>query len=219
MLPADAHVGSRGFRLALEQLNLPNTKKWFEQFSREVLHMPAVSALTMANNIQTSLADELKTRKFFAFDPEDDRYYERCDLAGAAFRDNWKSSNDELKNAGNCLVFGCWTSSVFHSMRALEHGLIVMEKTIPTTPPTNPNQNTWGNRLQRIKQAVDAKGPAWPERQFYEQSQSFFWAAKSGIRDETMHLGVSAKYEKPEAVSILDATSAILRHLATKLKE
>jgi hypothetical protein len=108
-------------------------------------------------------------------------------------------------------------------MRATEVGLKVLFTGL-SLPPLKESTWNWGNVLSKIdaeikrRNAISPKDPKWEsEKHFYEEAHAFLAAAKTPIRNSTMH--VASNYDEAGAEIVFNGINAFMSHLATKLKE
>ena len=167
---------------------------------------------------------ESESIKFFLVKPERLKFYENTELAGEQYKSAFPRGNTELIEAGNCLTFDHHTACVFHLMRALEYGLRAVAFGLGLPEPTKGNDRNWGNMLGTIKAKIDTNNSAlradvkWQgEKGFYEKAYAFLEGVRNPIRNSTMH--VESDYDEQGAIDVLNACSAFMRHIATKLVE
>jgi hypothetical protein len=204
-------------------LDLPETSTLSSRIHGEV------EAATIRNDLRHRVESlyelfymQIHLVKFLYVKPETLRVYQNPELAGEGFKLGFTNGNRELTEAGNCLALDRFTACVCHLMRALEIGLTSLERQLGIVAPAKGAENTWGKILGRIKDRMDQNDktppPDWAkDREFYQKAYSFLQAAKTPLRDSTMH--VKSVYDQESATSVFSVTAEVLRHLATRLAE
>src|SRR5205085_5356579 len=80
------------------------------------------------------------TKKIFMYLPASDaEYYDQEALFGQEVATKFPQANKEIKEAGNCYATGNYTASVFHLMRAVEHGARALVKRLKIRRGTGPD--------------------------------------------------------------------------------
>jgi hypothetical protein len=162
----------------------------------------------------------LKGRLFLYVPPDRAPHYESetslSDVAKKAF----PSAVSELRAARNAYALGLNIASVFHCMRALEHGLHSMAADVRKTFDI---QN-WQNIIDEIEAEIRNEAKALPrgvpknERlQFLSEAATQFLYFKDGWRNYVSH--GRANYEEANAESVISHVTSFLEILAKHLKE
>lgn len=206
----------------LALLSLPMTKVHCERIIANIQNIPPSEMRQMSTNLGNLLFDEIKSKILYLVPPDNLKYYNNTELAGAEFKANFPQGNVELIEAGNCLAFDRYTSCVFHLMRALEHGLKSLEEALNIPSPEKGAERTWGKILERISLRITEYDknppPNWKrDRRFYQEVVAMLSTIKAPYRDATMH--VESTYDEPGASTVFKVGVESLRHIATKLGE
>jgi hypothetical protein len=161
---------------------------------------------------------------FLHLPPEKRDYYQKTNLFGAAFKENFPAANAQIIEAGNCFAFDRFTACAYHLARATEIALRVVFVSLGL-PPRVWSVTKWHDITRRIGGKIEknnvrlANDATWhSERPFYEKVHAFLEAARNPLRNSTMHVDVTY----PDEGSIRPvwlATEAFMRHIATRLKE
>lgn len=166
--------------------------------------------------------DELKGRQFLALEPSKSRYYGQRHQFGRAVSDSFPSANRDIEESGNCFALDRRTACVFHLMRVMEVGLRVTADTLKDTrinPKTNPS---WDSILKKFRQELEKplsmREDEWKtDDVFFSGVAATLMAVKDAWRNPTVH--VESDYDEEQALDILNAVAAFMRHLAKKLHE
>lgn len=170
--------------------------------------------------LQNTLDAELQTRQFFFVPPERADYY--CVGPWFPIDDSlylgkkmesfrsvitaFPSSKNDICEAGNCFALDRPTATVFHLMRVMEAGLKATAKALGAAYTSD-----WGNCFRDIEKHGEQSDP------FFKEAIAYLRSIKTVWRNPTMHIDRS--FSEPEAERILNAVSAFMAHLATRLTE
>lgn len=161
------------------------------------------------------IKDELNSRLFLFVPEHRAPYYEKNDLLSDPSRKAFPLAGQELREAANAYAFGLPTASVFHSMRALEHGLRALATEVGKTFDV---QN-WQNIIDEIESEIGKQGKALPrgapksERlQFLGSAAKEFTYFKDGWRNYVSH--GKASYGEQQALTVMSHTRDFLDRLA-----
>lgn len=133
---------------------------------------------------------------------------------------SFPASFRELHRAGTCYALGQPTASAFHSMRALEPGLVAVAKAFGGISTAHDN---WQTVIEQIESAARKLGQM-PKTQARIDDETFFGSAtahlyfvKNAWRNHVMHARDS--YQDDEAKEIMVQTAGFIRSLSPRLKE
>jgi hypothetical protein len=167
-----------------------------------------------------ALTSELESKLFLFVPGRRSEYYQRDGILPAGAKTSFPSAHAELMEAGNCMATGAYTACVFHCMRALEHGLRVLAKSVGKKFDV---QN-WQNIIEQIESAILhrgktlKKGFAKSKRlQFLSEAAKEFTYFKDGWRNHVSHN--RATYNEEQALATLNHVQSFMTHLASRLKE
>jgi hypothetical protein len=173
--------------------------------------------------LQETFHKETERINLFFVAPEKQPYLLGATHCGEGAQRSLPKANHEVCEAAKCFAVDRYTACVFHLMRALECGLRAVAFGLGLPNPAGGDRN-WGRMLTAIKGKIDnnnkqSKGDAgWQSNhEFYEKAYSFLEAARLPMRNPTMH--IEADYDEQSALDAFNATTAFVRHLATKLSE
>ena len=163
------------------------------------------------------IRSEMETALFLYIPESDAAFFTARPLLAAQARDAFPSAIRDSEEAGKCVALRRSTACVFHLMRVVEVGLKELGRAlgIPYAP-------SWESYLKQIAARLAAewkdKAPEWKaDEPFYRDAAAQLSAVKLAWRNPTMH--VVRHYDGDEAREIYSSVSALMRHLATKLKE
>lgn len=184
----------------------------------------AETILAAANELETRFNDEVKAISLLNLELRKLRFYSATDLFGEEFKVNFPVANGEICEAGKCLALDRYTACAFHLMRAMEIALRVLFTSLGMQPRIL-SVTKWEAITDRIGAKIvkndlqRADDPTWQsEKPFYETAHAFLVAARSPLRNATMHVDVSYA-DEGSILPVWLATEAFMRHIAPKLRE
>jgi hypothetical protein len=198
-----------------EHLQLVNSHKLLET---ALQRMPATEG-ELAVYIEAVIA-ELSSRLFFFVPSHRSTYYERelVQKMISAF----PRASEELRHAGHCYVYGEYTASVFHAMRACEIGLHALAVEIKgITIPIEVSQ--WNNLIESIESQIKLQGQQKKttqrdaDLQFFSSAASQFRYIKDAWRNHVSH--AKQNYDEDQALAVMNHSSDFLNSLADGLSE
>jgi len=146
----------------------------------------------------------------------------------------FKSAVPDIREAGNCLVVGCSTAAVFHSMRAVEWGLRALAAHLGKTSVKCHRRgkvvykplpySEWETILNQLGPLVDKRIEAMKQGPKKQTAQEFYYPAlleiramRDAWRNHVMH--TRAEYSPEAAEAIMGHVERLMRMLATRIKE
>lgn len=193
----------------------------------KALHPTNRMVIDELRGILKALYIELETTVFMCIPRARAKLYDQPELFGLEVSAKFREANKEVTQAGNCLAAGNSTATVFHLMRALEHGLRALAKRLRVkykrSLKTPTDLRDWGDILTAIEDKVDEieQKPRTHKREadlrFYHGAVAQFRHFKNAWRNHVMHARVL--YEGDEAGVVMRHVSEFMQHLATRLKE
>jgi hypothetical protein len=160
--------------------------------------------------------DEIDARPLFVMTPgKADLFDQPEPLFGATVDDAFPSSAEDVAEAGRCLALERWTAAVMHLMRALEPPLDALAAHVGVDGGANWNKQL--NQIESKLRSVARSTHGADEEQWAAEAASHFRALKNAWRNHAMH-GRSF-YDEARAMEIFEAVRALMRHLASRLKE
>lgn len=169
--------------------------------------------------LELAIKSELDTHPFFQLEASRVQFYEKDDLLSERAQDCFPLAHDELRQGGNCYALGLYTASVFHSMRALEHGIKSLAQDVGLTYDI---QN-WQNILDQIESKLREEGkktnsPQKQERlKFLSEANAEFRHFKDAWRNHVSHNKTA--YDDTQARRVLDHACTFIETLSTQLRE
>lgn len=181
--------------------------------------------------LRERIEDDLGDIVFMFMPPTAAKYYDKRKLFGHKVFMNFKSTRDDVIEAGNCFAVGRYTACVFHCMRVLEKGLhalvhdlnnrynagITFRRTIEET--------NWGNIIDEIQNTLTQSRrrhtlnptPTQRDLSFYATAAREFEFFKNAWRDDVSHS--RASYGEDTAKDVLEHVRAFMQHLSSRLCE
>ncbi len=138
---------------------------------------------------------------------------------------HFDSAIDDALEASHCFAFGRNTACVFHCMRVLEVALHAISRATGVSDP-RPNWDPVIKRLDKLlkmdsdhlkKNPQDRVPEIHDHADFYAGCSSHFHAIKIAWRNRTMH--VDRTYSDQNALEIMNATTALVTHLSSRLSQ
>lgn len=175
------------------------------------------------HELLSRLLDESSSVLLLSIDPEMQRYFNGPNLFGEQVASAFPSAIGEIEEAGKCLALKRNTASAFHAMRAVEHGLRALGKSL-NEPSLDPDMNpTWDRIIGRgdreLQKTFDKRTPEWHAKDgFFSEAIANLRAVKTAWRNPTMHVK-SGVYDAEKALEVFTAVRGFMRHLASELKE
>ena len=170
----------------------------------------------ISSNMQSELAEHLflcvpRADKLIFLAPEQNYW-------GKTVVDSFPDAVPDMRKCSQCIALTMWTASVFHAMRAVQHGLHRLADRLQVTFNRDIDVLNWNEILQGIDKKLRdiANQPKTPSRdselQFASSASSHFFGIKEAWRNYVMH-GRST-YDEEAARLIADNVRAILKALA-----
>jgi hypothetical protein len=177
-----------------------------------------------SDRIYSSLVMETARERFLKISGKRREYFSKLDdpdrktIFGDQVERAFPSAVPDFVGAGNCFALEQWSASVFHSMRVVERGLIALAIKF-NVPHENAN---WHNIIEGIESKVRALdknvGTDWKEDQkFFGEAARHLMFLKNAWRNHAMH--VRDEYDEGKALSILQHTAELMKHLSARLSE
>lgn len=168
---------------------------------------------------------ELKQKAFFYIPPEKMKYWPKQMepfAFGKTVGDRFPSTTFDANSAAFSLATTLSTAAVFHLMRVLESGLVVIGKPFDVSLA----HTNWAPAIELLERKIREmhKDPVWKampdckdQQEFYAQAVNYLAIVKDAWRNYTMH--VRAKYNEDEAELIFLNVKAFMCKLAERFSE
>jgi hypothetical protein len=170
------------------------------------------------NEVGDRLKDELDGAVLFVADPRFSHLLETArDPFPEGISEAFPSAVFEMSEAGKCLALHRATAAAFHSIRALEVGLLALARFLSVPDPTKGTDRNWALILKKIKEAQDTRYAAKDRMPGMvgakvEAAYATFDAVKGPWRNPTMH--VERVYQLDEAEHILNSVRVVFENVA-----
>ncbi|MDE2166178.1 MAG: hypothetical protein KGJ66_07560 [Alphaproteobacteria bacterium] len=157
--------------------------------------------------------DELANKNFYYIPSERFEFYGKTDLFGSLVAEKFRSTAEDIENAGNCYALGQSTATVLHLMRAMESAVSHLSRqlSVSITP-----QDTWGQMLSKmddkIKILPETDEPQKRRKEQWSEARANLWHVKQAWRNPGMH--PKQTYTMPQARDVLDAVRVFMGTLA-----
>lgn len=200
-----------------EQLGLVQSLKSLRNFSPRTDR-----ELAFAYNM---VMNELDEYLFLFIRPDRRPYWSNKNWIPTSVRDNFHSATVELEAAGSSYACALGTASVFHSMRAAEHGLRALARERKIKLPKKPIEwGTWEDLIGKIRSESQALANRFPVgekrdgvRSFYSGALGQFDGFRDEFRNSVMH--VRGSYSEQKAIEVLRRVAGFMEHLSGKTNE
>lgn len=161
------------------------------------------------------LVDETRLMVFYSIKPSRQDLLNTENPFGNSVAEAFPSAAEDIKYAGRCLAYECWTASVMHSMRVLEVGLNALASRMGVPF----EYRNWETVIDKIESAIKNKRYAdKTEEQFDSEAAVQFRYLKNAWRNHVMHVR-NITYDEERATEIFGHIKEFMVHLSTRLKE
>lgn len=175
--------------------------------------------------IGRTVLKELKGVMFLHIKPDRVGYYNNISIVNELTTQNFKHASREIKRGGEAYACGLHTATVFHCMRALEHGLraLAQSKELNISFSSELELENWKNIIDPIEKKIrdmeqQQKSMIKSENlQFYATAAIQFFYFKEAWRNHVSHSRIS--YEEHEAYRILTHVIDFFEHISKRLAE
>lgn len=162
-------------------------------------------------NLHLMIRAEMKQVKFFMVAKNNAQYFGEPKLFGDKVFNNFRSADEDIAEAGNCLALGRSTACVMHLARTVEVGLQSLASNLGIG-----KQNDWGSYLRKTEEELlkrlKVSGARSSAEQFYSEARITFDAMRRAWRNPTMH--VDKTYSQDRAEEIFISVRSFMKHLA-----
>ena len=174
------------------------------------------------------MESEMKGHLYFRVEKHLRGYVDNQALFGDEVNKAFPSIENDLKQAGNCLAFGCNTAAVFHLMRVAEVGLweLGRDRQIPVAGAGKIEFTEWGVIIKELEHAVKAI-QQWENCSEKEEAHKFYNHSLEELRAFNDGWRRHASHARPFMIPTTDAEGLALwghverfmRTLATEISE
>jgi hypothetical protein len=193
---------------------------WDSQGLEVVLHH------NMLTGLRERMIEELSLVYFFYVSPKCSEIYLKPLAGWEEVLVRFPEARMDVEEMNKCFALARYAAAVFHSVSAIEHGLIDLGKLIGVTDPKS-GWTAVSNQLERLvtKTKFSELDPKHQSCfQFLEQTNGTIAALKNAWRNKISHahgrLAVLGPDFTPEvADEIIVATRAFMRRLATEMPQ
>lgn len=169
------------------------------------------------------LRNEIAAKLFVFIPAHRATWFSRDDILSLEGRTAFPMASQEMKDAGNAFAAGLPTASVFHAMRALEHGLRALALEVRLTFDVQQWQDIISQIESKIRgleqNGIPGLDKAAKDAQllFLSQAARQFAYFKNGWRNYTMH--AKGPYDEQQAITIMSHVRDFLDGLSSQLGE
>ena len=174
--------------------------------------------------LQGRLKDEMSARKFFSLDIAESEYYATPLRGWEEVVCRFPNASGDIEEMSKCFALSRYAGAVFHSVNAIECGLMELGKFIGVQDP----KSGWTAVSGRLEVLVtrtkypDLPPDLQPHFPFLEQLHGTVASLKNAWRNKISHTQgkltvMTADFNYEVAEEIILATRAFLRRLATEL--
>jgi hypothetical protein len=172
----------------------------------------------MVREFCINYVNELGSTLFLSIPASHRAFFENPAPFGAEVQNKYKDAERDIQSAGRCLALDEWTATVFHLMRALEHGLRDMARHLAVSMSANLNQENWGTIIDKIEKEIGRReklknnDPLRTDLKFYSEAASNFRYFKNAWRNHVSH--AKEHYDERDALTIWSHVMTFMRTLA-----
>jgi hypothetical protein len=148
------------------------------------------SMFRLSEALRDRISDDLKACSFKMIPSDRVKYYRQDALFGDEVSKQFPSALSDTREAGNCFAVGCFTASVYHLMRVLEHGLIAQARIFHV----DTSYENWNKIIEQIETKVrdlatdPNRPPDWKAvQEFHSQAAQSFILFKNAWRNYVAH--------------------------------
>ncbi len=184
---------------------------------------PYVNLLTYIADVQNRLIDELSLNLFFKLPTEKKKHYEHPSDGWEEIIARFPDSAIDVEEMNRCFALSRYAAAVFHSVSAIEVGLLYLGKFLSVHDP----HSGWTAVCKRLQQIIDTKYDNLntfekTNRPFIEQMHAVAQALKSAWRNKISHaqgklLVMTSDFSPDVAEEIMMASRSFMRRLATEM--
>jgi hypothetical protein len=186
--------------------------------------MERVRALVL--ELQDRMIDEMSMPRFLSLEVGEAAYYNKPFGGWAEIIERFPSAITDIEEMGKCFALSRYAGAVFHSVQAIECGLIELGKFLD---PNDPRPG-WAGVTSRLTTMV-AKGsypnlaPRFQQNfAFLEQMQATILGLNNAWRNKISHAHgrlvlMTSEFSPDVAEEIMLASRSFMRRLATEMPE
>lgn len=177
---------------------------------------------TVFHAIWTAMTEEIREFRFAFIEPKNAVFFEKDGLFGDKVSTAFPSAVPEIKAAGNCLAADLGTAAVFHSMRAVEHGLRAFARHLRARTSNPIEFEDWGRIIKATQDKIDTLPPGRNKRkiealEFYRSAMIEFNTLKDVWRNAVMH--TRGNYNPDEAIGVFNRARDLMQNLSKRVSE
>jgi hypothetical protein len=174
--------------------------------------------------IQDRLVDELSTRLFFQLPYEKHKMFSQPTSGWEEIIGRWPDVRTDVEEMHKCFALSRYAASVFHSIQAIECGLLHFGKFLSLTDPKS-GWTAVSNELDRIVIRTKRESLSEFEKKnfaFLEQMHGVVISLKNAWRNKISHSQgklflLTSEFTPDVAEEIMTASRALMRRLATEM--
>jgi hypothetical protein len=210
----------------LSKLDLGAVRLTYEMIETAIQERSRMKLLIMLEKLETIAIHELQSTKCFVLPRQFHKYIDDIALL-ESLKDNRIAAvaYSDLIEAQQCIAFGRYTASVFHSLRVLDVSLgfllALVEKYTQIELPNDTLDKTWGIILNRLSSEINRvrQQPKSQQDQVLLENMGSLVEYMTGIqiakRDNTMH--ARGNYDDAIAIGVFERTCDFIRYLESKM--
>jgi hypothetical protein len=165
--------------------------------------------------VRQALLKEFQRHLFFQVPYEDRKWCEEPPLSPTVAA-SFPTADKELRKAGQCFAFDLHAAAVYHSIRALETGLVALAKKMGITLDIR----EWGRLIsdieKKINEKLQDKTKKTPEEKIFLElcanAALHFHYLKDAWRNIAMHEGQN--YDRADSQEVIAHSKSFLKELA-----
>lgn len=198
--------------------------KWLQHSELMKQTIGASSLAHSLAEIQDRLVDELSTKLFFQLPYERHKLFMQPTAGWEEVVTRWPDVQTDVEEMSRCFALSRYPASVFHSIQAIESGLIHLGKFLAVPDPKS-GWTAVSNQLEKfvVKMKRSDLDPLYQTHfAFLEQTHASVSALKSAWRNKISHsqgrlILMTNSFPSDVAEEIIIASRSFMRRLATEM--
>lgn len=171
-------------------------------------HISHGDVASFLDDVLQRFEDELSQTLVFRLPPHQARFFGRVDGFGRSVATAFPSAAFDINEAHKCMALQRYNATVYHLMRALEHGLQALASDLGATLDPDETWYKFANACRTEVKKMDKK-----DRKRYNAALNHLDGVRDAWRNETMH-PQGAPYTEEETLRIFNNSADLMQSIA-----